>query len=745
MNSCWINTGALLMYTYKEGADYHTMGCGQSDLAPPREGAPKKRRPHEKGNAEKVANPLAAATKTPQVDESQHMLGKHKYIVEAGAIAMDDRRNNVVCGTLLLFSPIDYSGIVMSYRDARSGAVYARELTDANLVKERDAAGITQGWAAFFKSLASDVMKCKAAVASTAQKVEVTVSIVSAKDAKVQQSFTLRLDLKGKAGSPAVPRDVFRYVLEPMTRMVQRKRITIGDKEKELRFAKLECSRIVTEASIVKQRGIAETLGPVVRPLRETAAAASKQVTELLTKLAAVERKVKRVDNTAEPEGTDLLPLDGVYEVGGARPYVHLPCADEHVPRDPEVNVVLCDALKLSMPTLGASTEYAAAILREPSQPHIQRLMEKAPRGLIENTFTALAKLDDWDYSCFEMERATGQNALFVTIYSILYKLDLINHFNIDDTILRNFLSAVQSGYHPNPYHSATHAADVTHINYFIITRGGQKKNILRNFLSAVQSGYHPNPYHSATHAADVTHINYFIITRGGLVDACRLSKEDLFAAVLAGAIHDYDHPGFNNNFHTRTNAYLSTLYNDRSILENHHCACIFEMMRLPKYNILAGLTPEQRIDVRDVMVEMVLSTDMGNHAKIFSSFRRRMTDGIDWSARRDDIRLALSMSIKMADISNCGRPNSLYVEWAKNIAVEFYNQGDVEAKMKLTISPFMDRRKDKSDFPKGQTSFMTYIVQPMLEAIAEFLPPMEFAVQHCNENKAYWQKQDSS
>eukprot|EP00455_Lapot_gusevi_P010452 TRINITY_DN14729_c0_g1_i2.p1 TRINITY_DN14729_c0_g1~~TRINITY_DN14729_c0_g1_i2.p1 ORF type:complete len:114 (-),score=22.97 TRINITY_DN14729_c0_g1_i2:153-449(-) len=98
-----------------------------------------------------------------------------------------------------------------------------------------------------------------------------------------------------------------------------------------------------------------------------------------------------------------------------------------------------------------------------------------------------------------------------------------------------------------------------------------------------------------------------------------------------------------------------------------------------------------------------------------------------------------------MADISNCGRPNSLYVEWAKNIAVEFYNQGDVEAKMKLTISPFMDRRKDKSDFPKGQTSFMTYIVQPMLEAIAEFLPPMEFAVQHCNENKAYWQKQDSS
>ena len=93
-------------------------------------------------------------------------------------------------------------------------------------------------------------------------------------------------------------------------------------------------------------------------------------------------------------------------------------------------------------------------------------------------------------------------------------KLNLVNHFNIDD-------------------------------------------QALRNFLGALQSGYHPNPYHNATHAADVTQINYFIITTGGLAERCQLSKEDLLGAMIAGAHHDYDHPGFNNNFHTRTNAYL--------------------------------------------------------------------------------------------------------------------------------------------------------------------------------------------
>eukprot|EP00455_Lapot_gusevi_P026557 TRINITY_DN2800_c0_g2_i5.p1 TRINITY_DN2800_c0_g2~~TRINITY_DN2800_c0_g2_i5.p1 ORF type:complete len:143 (-),score=18.22 TRINITY_DN2800_c0_g2_i5:425-853(-) len=141
-------------------------------------------------------------------------------------------------------------------------------------------------------------------------------------------------------------------------------------------------------------------------------------------------------------------------------------------------------------------------------------------------------------------------------------------------------------------------------------------------------------------------------------------------------------------------------------------------------------------------MLEMVLATDMGNHAKIFSAFRRRIAEGPEWHEKKDDIFLALSMSIKMADISNCGRPGFLYLEWAKNISAEFYGQGDAEERRSLSISPFMDRRKDKTDFPKGQISFMNYVVVPMFEAVAEFLPPVEVALQHCTENKEYWQSQ---
>ena len=74
-------------------------------------------------------------------------------------------------------------------------------------------------------------------------------------------------------------------------------------------------------------------------------------------------------------------------------------------------------------------------------------------------------------------------------------------------------------------------------------------------------------------------------------------------------------------------------------------------------------------------MVEMLLGTDMGNHAKIFSQFRRRLSEASDWYSRKEDVRLALVMAIKMADISNCGRPRDLYLRWAENIATEFYSQ----------------------------------------------------------------------
>ena len=72
----------------------------------------------------------------------------------------------------------------------------------------------------------------------------------------------------------------------------------------------------------------------------------------------------------------------------------------------------------------------------------------------------------------------------------------------------------------------------------------GLDEQIAINFFGQVEAGYHPNPYHNSMHGADVLHIVHYICAPGKLREIARLSEEDVMAALIAGMIHDYDHPG---------------------------------------------------------------------------------------------------------------------------------------------------------------------------------------------------------
>lgn len=56
-------------------------------------------------------------------------------------------------------------------------------------------------------------------------------------------------------------------------------------------------------------------------------------------------------------------------------------------------------------------------------------------------------------------------------------------------------------------------------------------------------------------------------------------SKLEVFAALVAAAVHDVDHPGRSNHFLIETSDDLAVLYNDNSVLENHHLAVAFKIM----------------------------------------------------------------------------------------------------------------------------------------------------------------------
>ena len=97
--------------------------------------------------------------------------------------------------------------------------------------------------------------------------------------------------------------------------------------------------------------------------------------------------------------------------------------------------------------------------------------------------------------------------------------------------------------------------------------------------FSSSQGAYHPNPYHNCIHATDVLLATNFILNSKALEDV--FSSLEIFAALFAAIIHDVGHPGRTNPYLVNTKHELALLYNDNSVLENHHLAVAFKTMEV--------------------------------------------------------------------------------------------------------------------------------------------------------------------
>ena len=96
----------------------------------------------------------------------------------------------------------------------------------------------------------------------------------------------------------------------------------------------------------------------------------------------------------------------------------------------------------------------------------------------------------------------------------------------------------------------------------------------------------------------------------------------EVLAAILASSMHDVDHPGTTNQYLVATSSELALMYNDESVLENHHLAVAFKLLQLPECDILAGLSAKQRSSFRKMVIDMVLATDMSKHMSLLADLK---------------------------------------------------------------------------------------------------------------------------
>ncbi|KAI9340919.1 hypothetical protein BDR26DRAFT_802473, partial [Obelidium mucronatum] len=204
----------------------------------------------------------------------------------------------------------------------------------------------------------------------------------------------------------------------------------------------------------------------------------------------------------------------------------------------------------------------------------------------------------------------------------------------------------------------------------------------------------------------------------------------------LAAIIHDVDHPGVNNNFLSTTYDVRAILYNDKSILENHHLATAFSLMSRHDLDFLGQLPRAEFKQLRETVIEMVLATDLSQHFGLLASFKNKIAQAFDPKESREDRIILLKILMKCADVSNPTKEWSIYFQWADRVLEEFMRQGDMEKSLNLPVSPFMDR--DNINVPSSQIGFMDYVLLPLFDAVNKYIE-IPHILGNLQANREHW------
>ena len=98
-------------------------------------------------------------------------------------------------------------------------------------------------------------------------------------------------------------------------------------------------------------------------------------------------------------------------------------------------------------------------------------------------------------------------------------------------------------------------------------------------------------------------------------MELAHLNYLDLIGAITASACHDLDHDGFNNTYHVNFMTDRAIRYHDKAVQENWHASESIKLLLQAGNDFTEGFSSDEKKVLRMRMVEMILATDMADHA----------------------------------------------------------------------------------------------------------------------------------
>ena len=277
------------------------------------------------------------------------------------------------------------------------------------------------------------------------------------------------------------------------------------------------------------------------------------------------------------------------------------------------------------------------------------------------------------------------------------------------------------------------------------------KENILKNFLTIIYEKYSSSTaiYHTERHALDVLQTVYIYTFKTNVISLIKLNYLDILSLGLASIAHDLAHPGYSNDFLIRSSNNIAINYNDIHVLENYHISQMFQIISNNKEtntNIFDNLQLEDYRLVRKRIIDLILATDMQNHAKVCSLMKNFTIKNNDDNNKNNSINYSMieqqevmNFLVHTADISHCSKDFEISFKWTNLLNEEFWREGDIEKEKKMQVGFLCDR--NTADTPTSQVGFIKGIILPTFEILYHSFPNDDilFYVNNVRKNLEEW------
>ena len=226
-----------------------------------------------------------------------------------------------------------------------------------------------------------------------------------------------------------------------------------------------------------------------------------------------------------------------------------------------------------------------------------------------------LATMSVWEFDVFDIP---DKRVLMGVMWRLIDALGVGSDLGVSESSLQGFVQDVAVGYRDNPFHNLHHATCVTHFTYMLINAWDAKKflssqQVLAVILSSVA--------HDVDHPGNA---NQFEINsqsdmslmykgRGSTHIHSHSLYSDTLQPLYPNTPHllSYPHPPSHHNPTTTVSQLfpcldatrcltislyfpsLVSLYPVQAVLESHHCATMFQILRRAKNNFLLTLPRE--------------------------------------------------------------------------------------------------------------------------------------------------------